>query len=91
MDFGAGLGHSANQSTAFALRPDSRGWINSIYMGGYFLGGALGTSLATLAYAAGGWRLTCGFGALCPALILLLELVSPVMGRGDRPARASSL
>jgi predicted MFS family arabinose efflux permease len=91
MDFGAGLSHSANQSTAFALRPDARGRINSVYMSGYFLGGAVGTSLATLAYAAGGWRLTCTFGAACAALILALELAAPVMGRSARPAPAQRI
>lgn len=84
MDFGAGLSHSANQSSAFALRPDARGRINSVYMSGYFLGGALGTSLATLAYASGGLRLTCTLGAACAALILACELVVPVLGRSQQ-------
>jgi predicted MFS family arabinose efflux permease len=89
MDFGAGLSHAANQSSAFALRPEAWGRINSVYMSGYFIGGAIGTSLATLAYSLGGWTLTCLFGAACAGLILVLELVAPVQGRvaGAAPQR----
>jgi predicted MFS family arabinose efflux permease len=78
MDFGAGLSHSANQSSAFALRPDARGRVNSVYMSGYFLGGAIGTSIATLCYASGGWQATCLFGAICPAVMLVAERLNPV-------------
>jgi predicted MFS family arabinose efflux permease len=84
MDFGAGLSHSANQSSAFALRPEARGRINSVYMSGYFIGGAIGTSLATLAYSLGGWRLTCTFGAACAAVMLMYELIIPIVGRAGR-------
>jgi predicted MFS family arabinose efflux permease len=85
MDFGAGLSHAANQSSAFALRPDARGRINSVYMTGYFLGGAIGTSLATLAYSVGGWRWTCGFGAACAASILVIEVRREALDRLRRP------
>jgi predicted MFS family arabinose efflux permease len=78
LDFGAGLSHAANQSSAFALRPEARGRVNSIYMSGYFIGGAIGTSLATLALEAGGWRLTCAFGAACAGALLGLELFRPI-------------
>ncbi len=78
MDFGAGLSHAANQSSAFALRPEARGRINSVYMSGYFLGGAIGTSIATLAFASGGWPATCFFGAGCAAAMLAAERWNPV-------------
>jgi predicted MFS family arabinose efflux permease len=91
MDFGAGLSHSANQSSAFALRPEARGRINSVYMSGYFIGGALGTSLATLAYSTGGWRLTCAFGAACAASILGLEFFHSVLDRCQLGGRLSNI
>ena len=50
-------------------------------MSGYFIGGAIGASLATLAYGLGGWTLTCLFGAACAGFILVLELIAPVQGR----------
>ena len=78
LDFGAGLSHAANQSSAFALRPDARGRINGVYMSGYFLGGAIGTGFATLAYAAGGWPLTCALGGAYAAAILLIEKLPPL-------------
>lgn len=83
MDFGAGLSHSANQSSAFSPRPNARGRINSVYMSGYFIGGAIGTSLATLAYGVGGWSLTCLFGAARAGLMLALEVFIPVSGRRE--------
>ena len=82
MDFGAGLSHSANQSSAFALRPEARGRVNSVYMSGYFLGGAIGTTLATLVYAAGGWPATCAFGAACAGVMLAAERTAPLEARG---------
>ncbi len=85
MDFGAGLCHAANQSTAFALRPNARGRINSVYMTGYFLGGGIGTSLATLAYSLGGWRWTCAFGAACAVSILFIEIIREALERRRGP------
>jgi predicted MFS family arabinose efflux permease len=87
LDFGAGLSHAANQSSAFALRPDARGRINSVYMSGYFLGGAIGTGLATLAYASGGWPLTCALGGAYAAAILLIEKLLPLTA----PSHAKAL
>jgi TM2 domain-containing membrane protein YozV len=47
-------------------------------MSGYFLGGAIGTGLATLAYASGGWPLTCGLGGAYAAAVLLIEKLLPL-------------
>jgi predicted MFS family arabinose efflux permease len=88
MDFGAGLSHAANQSSAFSLRPSARGRINSVYMTGYYFGGAIGTSLATFVYSLGGWRWTCAFGAACAASILVIEVAREVFVRRRSPNNA---
>lgn len=81
MDFGAGLSHAANQSSAFALRPEARGRINGVYMGSYFIGGALGTAIATLTYSTGGWTSTCAFGGACALAILVMDIVHLALRR----------
>jgi predicted MFS family arabinose efflux permease len=45
------------------LRPEARGRINGLFVGLFFLGGALGSSLAGVAWAAGGWTAVCSVGA----------------------------
>jgi predicted MFS family arabinose efflux permease len=48
------------------LRPEARGRMNGLFVGLFFLGGAVGSALAGVTWAAGGWMLTCaaaaGFG-----------------------------
>ena len=73
LDAGAGLSHAANQTSAFALRPEARGRINSVYMAAYFTGGALGTTCAATILRFAGWNGVCGLGALLGASILLGE------------------
>ena len=50
------------------LRPEARGRLNGIFVGTFFLGGALGSALASVAWSVGGWELVCfclaGFGFL---------------------------
>ncbi len=50
------------------LRPEARGRLNGIFVGTFFLGGALGSALAGAAWSFGGWELVClclaGFGFL---------------------------
>jgi predicted MFS family arabinose efflux permease len=79
LDAGAGFSHAANQTEAFKLDPTARGRINGIYMTGYFLGGAIGTSIATYLVTSAGWWAVCTFGLTCGALMLLMEMVRPLL------------
>lgn len=83
LDAGMALCHSANQSEAFALRPEARGRVNAVYMTGFFLGGALGSTAGAIALTLGGWATLCLVGALVAATIVLGQIVAPV-----RPLRA---
>ncbi|MBJ6133676.1 MFS transporter [Ochrobactrum sp. Q0168] len=50
------------------LRPEARGRLNGVFVGTFFVGGALGSALAGAAWSVGGWELVCfclaGFGFL---------------------------
>ena len=65
----------ANQSCVFALRPDARSRINTIYMLCYFGGASLGSFLGSWAWGAWGWAGVCavaiGFVLVAVATVLL--------------------
>ncbi len=78
LDTGMALCHSANQSSAFALAPHSRGRINAVYMTAYFVGGALGTAVGAWALARLGWLGLCAAGSIFAGLVAVLEGVAPI-------------
>jgi predicted MFS family arabinose efflux permease len=45
------------------LQPEARGRINGLFVGLFFIGGALGSGLAGVAWALGGWTAVCSVGA----------------------------
>ncbi|MGL4963577.1 MAG: MFS transporter [Inquilinus sp.] len=59
------------------LRPEARGRLNGLFVGLFFLGGAVGSAAAGAAWAIGGWPLICLIGAGFGAVAL-------VAGRLDR-------
>lgn len=65
VDLGAQASMVSNQSIIYGLAPDARGRVTTIYMTAMFLGGALGSAAAGVAWAIGGgglngWRAVCG-------------------------------
>ena len=63
----------ANQSIVFALRPEARARLNTILIGTMFVGGALGSASATLAWGFGGWPAVCATGLACGAIALAVQ------------------
>lgn len=76
LDFGVSMAQVSNQSLILGLSESARGRVNTIYMTVIFLGGSLGSAVASQAWAACRWQgvmLTgCGF-ALAGLVFHLLE------------------
>ncbi len=67
--------HIGNQSVIYQLDPAARNRITSAYVTCYFIGGAIGSSLGTAAYAYAGWRgVAIGGAALAVAALLWMGL-----------------
>lgn len=64
----------SNQHIVYALRPEARSRLNTIFMGTMFLGGAFGSSAATAAWNFGGWTAVSILGAVLAGLAVLLQL-----------------
>jgi predicted MFS family arabinose efflux permease len=71
-DFACQSMHITNQSEIYRLRPDARSRLTSAYMTCYFIGGVIGSALASVIYAADGWSGVCALGAVFGACTVLL-------------------
>jgi predicted MFS family arabinose efflux permease len=76
MDMGVQATHISNQSLIFALRPEARNRINTIYMVTYFIGGGFGTYLAAQAWAHYKWTGVCILGIAVSAMAVAAHLLS---------------
>jgi predicted MFS family arabinose efflux permease len=63
LDLGVQAGHVANQTRIYALVPEARSRLNTVYMVSYFLGGALGSALGAYGWSRAGWTGVCIAGA----------------------------
>ncbi|MFB9378430.1 MFS transporter [Kineococcus gynurae] len=86
-DLALQMAHVSNQNVIYALAPDARARINSVYMTTYFAGGALGSAVGTVAWAGGGWPAVSGAGLV---LALLAGLVWGVDRRVELRERAAA-
>lgn len=68
LDFGEQGALISNQSVVYTLRPEARNRLNTIFMGGMFLGGAVGSAGASLAWELYGWQAVCVFGLVLVAI-----------------------
>jgi predicted MFS family arabinose efflux permease len=63
LDLGVQAGHVANQTRIYALIPEARSRLNTVYMVTYFLGGALGSALGAWGWNHWKWQGVCAAGA----------------------------
>ncbi|MDR5756623.1 MFS transporter [Caballeronia sp. LZ035] len=68
LDVGVQAAQISNQSRIYALRPEARSRVNTVYMVAYFIGGSLGSALASLAWHALGWTGVCVAGLAATGL-----------------------
>ncbi len=76
MDIGVQATHISNQSIIFALRPEARNRINTIYMVTYFIGGATGTFFATQLWRKYQWDGVCITGIVISIVTLIIHFVN---------------
>lgn len=58
------------------LNPEARGRINGLFVGLFFVGGAIGSAVAGPAWAGGGWPLVCGVSAAFGVAALVVDAVT---------------
>jgi predicted MFS family arabinose efflux permease len=63
LDIGCQGLHITNQADIYRLRQEARSRVNAFYMTSCFVGAALGSATAALAFGAGGWSGVCVLGA----------------------------
>ncbi|MDI7861935.1 MFS transporter [Rhizobiaceae bacterium n13] len=74
LDFGIQSALVSNQHIVYALDPDARSRLNTVFMTAMFLGGAGGAALATAAWSHAGWLGVSGLGALLAMIALAVRL-----------------
>ena len=77
LDFAVQLNMVLGQREVYALDPHSRARLNAVYMTSIFVGGALGSLIASPLYEQAGWEMFACLSALPPAAALALFVFRP--------------
>lgn len=72
LDLGQQAAHISNQTRVYALLPEARSRLNTVYIVSAFIGGTIGTALGTAAWTTAGWAGVCAAGVLIGVVALLL-------------------
>jgi predicted MFS family arabinose efflux permease len=84
LDFGIQSGQIANQTRIFAIGPEIRARLNTLYMFSSFSGGAIGAYCASRAWTAWGWTGVCTMGAVFIAAAATILVICTVVGSVKR-------
>jgi predicted MFS family arabinose efflux permease len=71
LDAGTQAAQVSNQARVYALPAEAHGRFNTIYMVCYFVGGAVGSAVATVAWGMYSWRGVCAVGLISLGLALV--------------------
>jgi len=74
VDLGLQALHITNQNIIFSKNPEARNRVNTIYMVGFFTGGAIGTSLGAYAWTHYGWTGVSVIGLILSIAIAIVHL-----------------
>ena len=88
LDVGVQAAQISNQSRIYALRPEARSRVNTVFMVCYFIGGATGSAVGVTAWRAFGWVGVCMAGIAFTALAGWIHHAT--RPRVDAGAQASS-
>lgn len=77
LDFGNRVGLVANQARVQTLRAEARSRLNTVFMGSYFLGGALGAALGNYGVHRSGWIGLATVGALLALAATVTSALAP--------------
>lgn len=76
IDLGVQSVHITNQNIVFSRNTEARNRVNTIYMVGFFIGGAVGTSLGSYAWNYFGWTGVSVVGLVFSGIILIVQLLT---------------
>lgn len=85
VDLGMQGQHITNQSILYALRPDARSRLTTLYMAGAFSVGAIASATSGIAWSHGGWDGVCLLGGGYAVLGCLVWLHEHFGGAGAKP------
>lgn len=74
LDIGVTGDQTLGRRAVNLLQPKARGRINGLFVGIFFIGGAIGSLLAGIAWAWGGWNAVCAVGAAFGFIALVVDL-----------------
>jgi predicted MFS family arabinose efflux permease len=77
LDLGVQAAQIANQSIIYALQPEARGRLNTVFMTGMFIGGAVGSGAAGFGWTVAGWPAVCAVGFVLALGALAAHLLPP--------------
>lgn len=76
LDFGVQGALVSHQHVIYALRPEARSRLNTVFMTGMFFGGSIGSAVAIVAWRLGGWTAVSLWGAAAAIFAIALRLIS---------------
>ncbi|MGG1944106.1 MFS transporter [Trinickia sp. NRRL B-1857] len=82
LDIGVQAAQISNQSRIYALKPEARSRVNTVFMVCYFIGGASGSAVGAYAWRAFGWTGVCAAGVLFACLAAARHLTAPAATAG---------